>query len=542
MSEEVGRVGRGGKRAVEYRGRILKGRDLEAVQRLIDRNPQSSRQEIAERICRQYGWRQANGQWALSGCRLLLARLERRGWLVLPPSRRSARAVPQRRRGAAAVAPSPPLSAPLRGELVVRPIHAAERRQWQADLEHYHYLGACALIAESLTYTAWLGEQRVGWVSWAAAALHNPPRERYVGWTAALKARHLHLVVNNVRFVLLPGAEGRQLGSRILAATLRRLSADWRRVHGHGVLLAETFVDTARFAGTCYRASNWQYLGQTRGFGRRAGRYVAHGQPKAVFVYPLHRRARQWLCTPHYEGARGRGEAGRMELSVEALPLEGAGGLIEVLRQIVDPRKRRGVRHSVVSVVSIAVCGVLCGARSIAAIAQWAAELEYETLWRLGCRRRRPPSERTLRRVLGAIDVGALDARLGQWMIGETSLKGQALAVDGKTLRGSRDATCPPVHLLSALLHQDGVVVAQQAVANTTNEIAMVQPLLAPLAMAGAVVTADALFTQKEIARYVVEDKQADYVFTVKDNQPSLRRDIQHLGLEAFPPSAPLRR
>lgn len=231
-----------------------------------------------------------------------------------------------------------------------------------------------------------------------------------------------------------------------------------------------------------------------------------------------------------------------MELAVEALPVDGAGGLIEVLRQIVDPRQRRGVRHSVVSVVTIAVCAVVCGARSIAAIAQWAAELEYETLWRLGCRRRRPPSERTLRRVLGALDIGALDARLGQWMTRDGGLHGQALALDGKTLRGSRDAARPPVHLLSALLHHDGVVVAQQAVADKTNEIPMVQPLLAPVAMAGAVVTADALLTQKEIARYVVEDKHADYVFTVKDNQPTLRRDIQHLGLEASPPSAPQRR
>lgn len=542
VSELVGRLGRGGTRWVEYRGRVLKRRDLERLQRLIDRAPPRSRQEIAEQVCRQYGWRQPNGQWAVSGCRLLLARLHRRGWLVLPASRRTAASAPRPRRAAGAVAPSPPLSGVLPGALVVRPVHAAERRQCQADLEHYHYLGACALIAESLSYVALIGERRVGWVSWAAAALHNPPRDRYLGWDAATKARQLPWVVNNVRFVLLPGAEGRQLASRILAANLRRLSADWRRVHGHHVLLAETFVDTSRFAGTCYRASNWQYLGQTRGFGRRAGGYVAHGQPKAVFVYPLHRRARQWLRTPRQERASGHGEEGRMELRIEALPVDGAGGLIEELRQVVDPRKRRGVRHSVVSVVTIAVCAVLCGARSIAAIAQWAAELDYETLWRLGCRRRRPPSERTLRRVLGAIDVGALDARFGQWMAGDASLNGQALALDGKTLRGSRDGSRPPVHLLSALLHQDGVVVAQQAVADKTNEIPMVQPLLAPLAMAGAVVTADALLTQKEIARYVVEDKHADYVFTVKDNQPTLRRDIQHLGLEAFPPSAPLRR
>lgn len=525
-----------------YRGTVLGARQLDALQKVTERSPRLTRQEIAERVCRQFGWRQPNGQWAVSATRLFLQRLERRGWVQLPPPRRAGNYY-ERRGSTAALAPgNAGPAAELSGPLVVRPITRAERAAWRADLARHHYLGACALIAESVSYVASLGAQRVAWVSWAAAALHNPPRDRYLGWDAQTKRRRLHLVVNNVRFVLLPGAERRQLASRILAATLRRLSADWLRVHGHRVLLAETFVDSRRFAGTCYRASNWQYLGHTRGFGRRAGGYVAHGQPKAVFVYPLHRRALAWLRAPPPWPGAGCGEEGRMELAVEALPVDGAGGLIEVLRQIVDPRKRRGVRHSVVSVVTIAICAMLCGARSLAAIAQWAAELDYDTLWRLGCRRRRPPSEPTLRRVLGALDVGALDRAVGGWIARGYDGRGHALALDGKTLRGSRDGTHAPLHLLRALLHREGVVLAQHAVDEKTNEIPMVPPLLEPLAIAGAVITADALLTQKEIARYVVADKHADYVFTVKDNQPTLRRDIQHLGLGALPPSAPPRR
>ena len=112
------------------------------------------------------------------------------------------------------------------------------------------------------------------------------------------------------------------------------------------------------------------------------------------------------------------------------------------------------------------------------------------------------------------------------------------MSVDGKTLRRAHDQGQPAPHLLSALLHQEGVVVAQRAVGDKTNEIPELPRLLESLPLAGAVVTADALHTQRDTARYVVETKKADYLFTVKDNQPTLKQDIADLHLEAFPPSA----
>jgi hypothetical protein len=115
---------------------------------------------------------------------------------------------------------------------------------------------------------------------------------------------------------------------------------------------------------------------------------------------------------------------------------------------------------------------------------------------------------------------------------------GQGVSVDGKTLRGAHDAGQSAPHLLSAILHQEGIVLAQRAVGEKTNEIPELPHLLAPLSIEGAVVTADALHAQKETARYVVEVKKADYLFTVKDNQPTLKQDIADLHLEAFPPSA----
>jgi len=403
-------------------------------------------------------------------------------------------------------------------------------------MQRFHYLGDCALVGESLRYAAFLDSELVALVGWGSASLNNPHRDRHIGWDIATKQDNLHQVVNNVRFLIVPWIKERHLASRVLGANLRRLGRDWQSNYGHRVLLAETFVDTSRFAGTCYRASNWRYLGQTQGWSKSGSTYRFHGQPKSVWVYPLHRNFKRLLCTPNNVPTQGEES---FVLDIEKLPLCGKGGLFEVLSSIVDPRKRRGVRHQVQSIVAITVCATLAGSKSFVAIAQWASEQSSETLKRLGSKRGKPPSERTFRRVLQSIDVEEVDRKTGPWVMQQqVSLAGKGLAVDGKTLRGSRDGDKKAVHLLSAVVHESGTVVAQVPVDRKTNEITCARPLLAELDIKDSVVTADALLAQKAIARYVVEDKEADYLFTVKDNQPTLKRNIESLGLEAFPPSA----
>ena len=223
-------------------------------------------------------------------------------------------------------------------------------------------------------------------------------------------------------------------------------------------------------------------------------------------------------------------------MDANRLPLEGENGLLDLLKTLVDPRKPRGVRHPVVTIVAIAVCAALSGARSFCAIAEWSQGLSRDVLRKLGSKRRTPPSEPTIRRVLQRLDADRLDAQIGQWLLHHHPLAGRAVAVDGKTLRGGHDNGQSPPHLLSAILHQEAVVIGQIAVEEKTNEIPKLPELLAPLPLEGAVVTADALHTQKETARYLVEDKKADYLFMVKDNQSTLRQDIADLDWKAFPP------
>lgn len=234
-------------------------------------------------------------------------------------------------------------------------------------------------------------------------------------------------------------------------------------------------------------------------------------------------------------------------LDLNRVAIQGEGGLLDRLAELPDPRKRRGVRHRVASILAVASCAVLSGARSFTVIGEFAAELGQDALARLGCRyhpARRcyiAPHEATIRRALHAVDADRLDRVVGGWLAEQLTAGWAdaplALAVDGKTVRGAKDRHGHQLHLLSAVVHHEGVVVAQRGVPKETNEISGFRPLLDDMDLTGVVVTADALHTQTDHAKFLVQDKQAEYVFTVKGNQPDLEATINHLAPAAFSPS-----
>jgi len=422
----------------------------------------------------------------------------------------------------------------------VRLIRPGEKQLWNQLMREHHYLGFQGWVGESLRYVAeWQGDW-VALVGWCAAALKCGARDRWIGWPEILQRQRLALIANNARFLILPGPRVANLASRVLGLTLKRLSCDWQTVHGHPVWLAESFIDPQRFTGTCYRAAGWIEVGKTRGYGRRAGGYRAHGEPKTVWVRPLVADAAERLRSP----LRVPPLLGGKPMDFKPSKSQ-AAELIRILMSLPDCRKRRGIRHDQTAILAVAICAVLSGARSFLAIAQWARRCEQNHLRRLGFRRNgrsgryQPPSEATIRRVLNGIDAEQVDRALTGWVRSLGLSQPQAIAFDGKTLRGARGPEGQAVHLLSAVLHGQGLVVAQREVSGKTNEIPEAPELLAPLDLKGTVVTADALHTQKEFARYVVEQKKADYVLTVKDNQPKLKRDIAELfDAESFPPGA----
>ncbi len=410
--------------------------------------------------------------------------------------------------------------------VVVRPVQQQEVQRWMEYLNRYHYLGCRGIAGRSLRYVATIAERWVALLGWGSAALKCTARDRYIGWDDQTKIKRLYLVVNNVRFLMLPGVSRRNLASKVLSLNLKRLSRDFQAVYGHPVYLAETFVDVSKYRGSSYRAANWRYVGMTQGWSRSSHRYYRNDQPKAVYVYPLCKRATQMLCADFiaYDFQRVARE-GSMK-ALRKFPVERLMGEIQ---QVQDPRKRRGIRHQVAVVLGIAVCAVICGARSFRAIGAWAQALRQQDLERFGSKRKEAPSEPTIRRVIQSIDAQEFDQRIGQWVVRQSLVCGKAVAIDGKTLRGSRDGDESAVHLLSAVVHKEGIVVGQQRVESKTNEITRVKPLLDQLDVQGSVVTADALLTQRGLAEYVVSEKQADYLFTVKENQPTLLDDISEL-------------
>jgi predicted transposase YbfD/YdcC len=218
--------------------------------------------------------------------------------------------------------------------------------------------------------------------------------------------------------------------------------------------------------------------------------------------------------------------------------------LIEVLAEIPDFRSARGKRHPLAAILALTCSAMLCGARSYTAIAEWGRNYGARLMQALGFTHR-PPCAATLHTVLRRVDREEVEAKLGAWA--ESLLSGtpgpqdptDGIAIDGKTLRGSQKQGAPGAHLLSALAHRLGVTLAQQAVADKTNEIPVVLDLLRQVVLEGRVVTMDALLTQRPIAQQIVA-AGGDYVMVVKGNQPQLREDIATVF--ALPPIAGERR
>lgn len=421
---------------------------------------------------------------------------------------------------------------------MVRLITPNEEDKWNNLMSTHHYLGfhSKTLPGKALKYVALLNGQWVALLGWGSAALKNSNREKWIGWSLEQKKRRLKYVVNNQRFLILPGIEVKNLASKVLALNTKRLSNDWKAAYGHPVLAVETFVDHNRFKGTCYRAAGWVPLGKTSGFGRKSGIYYYHGETKTVFLKPLYKDAFVLLAAPFLPPEFAGGKKAMIDLNIASI--ETKGGLIDCLAEVSDPRKKRGVRHTNLSVLAIAICAILSGELTFAAIGEWAANLTQDLLKRFKCRRDPdtgiyiPPSEPTIRRILQKIDAEEVDRAAGKWL--EIQANDGAIAIDGKVLRGSKGADGKRVYLVSAFLHNVGITVGQTQVDKKSNEITAFQPLLEPLNLEGKVVTADAIHTQVKNATFIVKDKKADYIFQVKQNQESLFETIRNLPDNVF--------
>ena len=338
-------------------------------------------------------------------------------------------------------------------QVLVRPVHQSEERRYQALMQEYHYLGSLPKISETIWYVAtWLNEW-VALISFSAAALKCKARDCWIGWDFRHQYDRLKLLTNNSRFLILPDWHYPNLASRVLSLCHKRLCQDWQERFGHPVLLMETFVDPKFFAGTVYRAANWVYVGDTKGFRRTRQGYSSTAQlPKMVFVKPLHTKAQailsQPILQPHY-----RTGGHKIMLSAKHML-----SLPDFFREIPDPRRGQGRRHSLSTVLGIVAGAVLCGMRGYQAISDWAQSLGPKARERFNCRRENGryvvPSNNVIRDVLIRVDPAELDCALQRWNIAHGSGNDQALAIDGKTMRNAFDEQGHQIHIMSAIGHQ----------------------------------------------------------------------------------------
>ena len=207
--------------------------------------------------------------------------------------------------------------------------------------------------------------------------------------------------------------------------------------------------------------------------------------------------------------------------------MDATPSLIDWLRQVPDPRRAEGKRHPLTAVLSLLVLSLLAGMRGLQGVVEFGRNLPPDVVAALGFTRTKTLAKSTLSEILRAIDIDAFESTISQWLQARAAQHGwTAIAIDGKSLRGSTGEQLPAVHLVAGYAHEAQAVLAQLRVDSKTNEHKAALQLLGLLPLAGAVVTADAMFTHADFCREVRKG-DGDYFLAVKDNQPTLLRDIE---------------
>lgn len=287
----------------EYRycGRMFRAEDLKRIRGLIESNPGMHRAQLSHAVCDDLGWLHPDGRHKDMSCRVAMLRMHRDGLIILPPPRHADRNTCRRLRITEASNPRPPLTLPAGqlGELDFRMVSSRQDSSlWNELIGRYHYLGYKTLPGAQMRFLVFGGSHLLAVLGFGASAWKVASRDRWIGWTAEERTRNLHLIINNARFLILPWITSHNLASRILGRVARVLPALWEKRYSYAPVLLETFVEQARFRGTCYRAANWIHVGQTQGRGK-LDRKHEHALPvKDVFLLPLQSDFRLQLRAP----------------------------------------------------------------------------------------------------------------------------------------------------------------------------------------------------------------------------------------------------
>ncbi len=284
---------------IKYQGKIATTDDVEFINKLIAENPNDSRRALSKKLCEAWNWIQPNGQLRDMVCRGFLLQLHRAGYIKLPPIK---------------CKPNNPLSDRKQPQKIqidqtsiytslstIRPLEIRQVRGTSFEklfnslINQYHYLKYCHPVGEHLKYIVSANKRPVACLAWSSAPRHIGSRDRFIGWSADVRKKNLHLIAYNSRFLILNWVRITYLASHILGAIAKILPLDWNKVYNHPIYFLETFVDTERFSGTCYKAANWIFLGETTGRGKNDQTNKPNRSIKAVWGYPLSKNFREVL-------------------------------------------------------------------------------------------------------------------------------------------------------------------------------------------------------------------------------------------------------
>lgn len=272
-------------------GRSITSSDIQRIQCFIGENPHWHRTKLSQELCRAWDWKAPNGQYKDMACRGLLLKLEKLGFIALPPRRTQAYNSLRNR----LVHPVQHQRSPIHSSLkTLVPLHIEHvQKDEHKTLFHtllalYHYLGFPRMAGENVKYIVFdRNDNPLACLLFGSPAWKVAPRDSFIGWNIPDRKQYLHLIANNLRFLILPWVCVPHLASHVLGLIARRIRNDFVHKYGHPVYLLETFVERERFQGTCYKAANWQLVGQTKGRTRNDRYNTIRVSIKDIYLYPL---------------------------------------------------------------------------------------------------------------------------------------------------------------------------------------------------------------------------------------------------------------
>ena len=282
-----------------FGGRTFTENELNDIKTMVEENPSLTRAALSRLVCKKLNWLQQNGNLKEMRCRVAMLEMEKAGLFFLPPPRTKP---PIMRNNKITLTdrtePQPVRVVTLRqlGEIKLHMVDRKNTSLWNEYIERYHYLGHTRLPGAQMRFIATANDQVIALLGFGAAAWKTASRDNFIGWDAKTREKNLYLIINNARFLILPWIQCKNLASKLLSMSSKKICLEWPQRYGYVPALLETFVEIPRFTGHCYQAANWIKVGRTTGRGRGSQDHRVTLPKKDIWLYPLCKNYQYILC------------------------------------------------------------------------------------------------------------------------------------------------------------------------------------------------------------------------------------------------------